>query len=118
MERTTWFTVHVPLPTDHWAHTVRDAIASNIVELSEYLHRSLPWDQGKEIAAHASCKVATDIDVYFCNPHSRWQRGTNENTNGLLRQYLSHSTDLVPVTASQLNQIAAELNARPREALG
>jgi IS30 family transposase len=97
---------------------VRDAIASKIVELPEQLRRSLTWDQGKEMAAHADFKIATDIDVYFCDPHSPWQRGTNENTNGLLRQYLPRSTDLATVTPSQLDQIAAELNERPREPLG
>jgi IS30 family transposase len=118
VERTTRFTLLVPLPTDRKAHTVRDAIASKIVELPEHLRRSLTWDQGKEMAAHADFKIATDIDVYFCDPHSPWQRGTNENTNGLLRQYLPRSTDLATVTASQLDQIAAELNERPRETLG
>jgi IS30 family transposase len=76
----------VPLPTDRTTHTVRDAIGSKIVELPEHLRRSLTWDQGKEMAAHVSFKVATDTDVYFCDPHSPWQRGTNENTHGLLRQ--------------------------------
>jgi len=118
VERTTRFTLLVALPTDRKAHTVRDAIASKIVELPEHLRRSLTWDQGKEMVAHADFKIATDIDVCFCDPHSPWQCGTNENTNGLLRQYLPRSTDLATVTASQLDQIAAELNERPREALG
>jgi IS30 family transposase len=86
VERTTRFTLLVPLPTDRKANTVRDAIASKLVELPEHLRRSLTWNQGKEIAAHVSFKVATDIDVYFCAPRSPWQRDTNENTNGLLRK--------------------------------
>jgi len=118
VERTTRFTLLVPLPTDRKAHTVSDAIASKIVELPEHLRRSLTWDQGKEMAAHADFKVATDIDVCFCDPYSPWRRGTNENTNGLLRQYLPRSTDLATVTPSQLDQIAAEPKERPREALG
>ena len=118
VERNTRFTLLVPLPTDRKAHTVRDAIASKVVELPEQLRRTLTWDQGKEMAAHVSFKVATDVAVYFCDPHSPWQRGTNENTNGLLRQYLPRSTDLATVTARQLDQIAAELNERPRETLG
>jgi len=118
VERTTRLTLLVALPVDRKAHTVRDAIASEIVEIPEHLRRPLTWDQGKEMAAHADFRVATDIDVYFCDPHSPWQRGTNENTNGLLRQYLPYSTDLATVTPSQLDQIAAELNERPRETLG
>jgi IS30 family transposase len=97
---------------------VRDAIASKIVELPEHLRRPLTWDQGKEMTAHVDFNITTDIDVYFCDPHSPWQRGTNENTNELFRHYLSRSTDLATVTASQLDQIAAELNERPRETLG
>lgn len=108
----------MPLPTDRKAHTVRDAIASKIVELPEQLRRSLTWDQGKEMAAHADFKVATDVAGYFCDPRSPWQRGTNENTNGLLRQYLPRSRDLATVTDRELDQIATELNERPREPLG
>jgi transposase, IS30 family len=107
VERTTRFTLLVPLPTDRKAHTVRDAIASKIVELPEQLRRSLTWDQGKEMAAHADFKIATDVAVYFCDPHSPWQRGTNENTNGLLRQYLPRSRDLATVTDRELDQIAS-----------
>ena len=118
MERTTGFTLLVPLPADRKAHTVRDAIASKIVELPGQLRRSLTWAQGKEMAAHADFKVATDVAVYFCDPHSLWQRGTNENTNGLLRQYLPRSRDLATVTDRELVQIAAELNERPCETLG
>jgi transposase, IS30 family len=118
VERTTGFTLLVGLPDNRKAITVRDAVAAKIVELPEHLRRSLTWDQGKEMAAHVSFTVATDLAVYFCDPHSPWQRGTNENTNGLLRQYLPRSLDFATVTARQLDAIAAELNERPRETLG
>jgi transposase, IS30 family len=103
VERTTRFTLLVPLPIDRKAHTVRDAIASVMVELPEQLRRALTWDQVKEMAAHADFRVATDVAVCFCDPHSPWQRGTNENTNGLLRQYLPRSRDLATVTDRGLN---------------
>ena len=118
MERTTRFALLVPLPIDRKANTVRDTIASKIVELPEQLRRSLAWDQGKEMAAHADFKVATGVAVYFCDPHSRWQRGTNENTNGLRPQYLPRSRDLATVTECELDQIATELNERARKTLG
>jgi transposase, IS30 family len=118
VERTTRFTLLVRLPENRKAVTVRDAVAAKIVELPEQLRRSLTWDQGKEMAAHVSFSVATDVAVYFCDPHSPWQRGTNENTNGLLRQYLPRSLDLSTVTDAQLDAIAQELNERPRETLG
>jgi transposase, IS30 family len=118
VERTTRFTLLVRLPENRKAVTVRDAVAAKIVELPEQLRRSLTWDQGKEMAEHLSFSVATDVAVYFCDPHSPWQRGTNENTNGLLRQYLPRSLDLSTVTDAQLDAIAAELNERPRETLG
>jgi transposase, IS30 family len=118
VERTTRFTLLVRLPGDRKAITVRDAVAAKIVELPEQLRRSLTWDQGKEMAAHVSFSVATDVAVYFCDPHAPWQRGTNENTNGLLRQYLPRSLDFATVTDERLDAIAAELNERPRETLG
>jgi transposase, IS30 family len=118
VERTTRFTLLVRLPENRKAVTVRDAVAAKIVELPEQLRRSLTWDQGKEMAEHVSFSVATDVAVYFCDPHSPWQRGTNENTNGLLRQYLPRSLDFSTVTDAQLDAIAAELNERPRETLG
>ena len=118
VERTTRFTLLVRLPEDRKAATVRDAVAAKIVELPVHLRRSLAWDQGKEMAEHLSFSVATDVAVYFCDPHSPWQRGTNENTNGLLRQYLPRSLDLSTVSDRQLDAIAAELNERPRETLG
>lgn len=100
------------------AHTVRDAIASKIVETPAPLCRSSAWDQGKETAALASFTVATDIDGYFCDQHSREQPGTNENADGLLRRYLPRSFDGITVTASQLDQIVAELNKCPCETFG
>ena len=118
VERTTRFTLLVRLPEDRKAVTVRDAVAVKIVELPEHLRRSLTWDQGKEMAAHVSFSVATDVAVYFCDPHAPWQRGTNENTNGLLRQYLPRSLDFGTVTDQRLDAIAAELNERPRQTLG
>jgi transposase, IS30 family len=118
VERTTRFTLLVRLPENRKAITVRDAVAAKIVELPVQLRRSLTWDQGKEMAAHVTFSVATDVAVYFCDPHSPWQRGTNENTNGLLRQYLPRSLDFGTVTDTQLDAIAAELNERPRETLG
>ena len=108
----------MPLPIDHKAHTVCDAIASKIVEPPEQLRRSLTWDRGKEMAANADFKVATDVAVYFCDPHSPRQRGKNENTNGLLRQHLPRSRDLATVIDRELDEIATELNERPRETLG
>ena len=109
VERTTRFTLLVPPPIDRKAHTVRDAIASRIVELPKQIRRSLKWDQGKEMAGHAEFKVAAGVAAYFSDPHKTWQRGTNENTNRLLHQYLPRSRDLDTVTDCELNQIAAEL---------
>jgi len=118
VERTTRFTLLVRLPGDRKAITVRDAVAVKIVELPDHLRRSLTWDQGKEMAEHVAFSVATDVAVFFADPHAPWQRGTNENTNGLLRQYLPRSLDFATVTDHQLDAIALELNERPRETLG
>jgi IS30 family transposase len=117
VERTTRFTMLLHLPVDHGAVAVREAIATAIMTLPTQLRRSLTWDQGSELAAHAQLHIDTDLDIYFCDPHSPWQRGMNENTNGLLRQYFPKSTNLSVHSAVELDRVAAELNDRPRKTL-
>ena len=111
-------TILVALPNGHTAEVVNAALADAITALPEQLRRSLTWDHGKEMAEHAQCSVATGVPVYFCDPRSPWQRGTNENTNGLLRQYFPKRTDLAPFSQHDLDHVAAELNGRPRQTLG
>ena len=135
VERTTRFTLLLHLPrmtghghearvkngpalAGHGAEAVRDAITRTIITLPEQLRRSLTWDQGAEMAQHARLKIDTGVLVYFCDPHSPWQRGTNENTNGLLRQYFPKGTDLSLHSADLVGAVAAALNARPRKTLG
>jgi IS30 family transposase len=107
-----------PALAGHGAEAVRDAITRTITTLPEGLRRSLTWDQGAEMTQHARLRIDTGVEVYFCDPHSPWQRGTNENTNGLLRQYFPKGTDLSMHGADDLAAVAAALNARPRKTLG
>ena len=134
VERSTRFTLllHLPRMTNfgqarekngpalagHGAEAVRDAIAASIVTLPKQLRRSLTWDQGAEMAQHVQLRIKTGLPVYFCDPHSPWQRGTNENTNGLLRQYFPKGTDLSRYSGRELEAVAAALNSRPRKTLG
>lgn len=135
VERTTRFTLLLHLPpmdghgaaprakngpalAGHGAEAVRDAIAAAITTLPEQLRKSLAWDQGAEMAQHAQLRIDTGVEVYFCDPQSPWQRGTNENTNGLLRQYFPKGTDLSKHTRADLDAVAAALNSRPRKTLG
>jgi IS30 family transposase len=135
VERTTRFTLLLHLPrmaghgdgpsvkngpalAGHGAEAVRDEIARVIAMLPEHLRRSLTWDQGAEMAQHAQLRIATGLEIYFCDPHSPWQRGTNENTNGLLRQYFPKGTDLSRHPRSDLDAVALALNTRPRKTLG
>jgi IS30 family transposase len=133
-ERTTRFTLLLHLPpmeghggprakngpalAGHGAEAVRDAIASTITTLPGQLRRPLTWDQGAEMAQHAQLRTGTGLEIYFCDPHSPWQRGTNENTNGLLRQYFPKGTDLSRHSPDDLAAVAAALNSRPRKTLG
>jgi IS30 family transposase len=107
-----------PALAGHGAEAVRDAIARAIVTLPEQLRRSLTWDQGAEMAQHAQLRVQAGLPIYFCDPQSPWQRGSNENTNGLLRQYFPRGTDLARHDAEDLAAVAAALNGRPRKTLG
>jgi transposase, IS30 family len=107
-----------PALAGHGAEAVRDAIATAIITLPGQLRRTLTWDRGKEMAQHAQLRIDTGIEVYFADPHSPWQRGTNENTNGLLRQYFPKGTDLARWTSDELDAVAATLNGRPRKTLG
>ncbi|MFD3707647.1 IS30 family transposase, partial [Nocardia sp. NPDC058658] len=118
VERATRYTMLVHLPRGHDAETVRDGLIATISTLPAHLRGSLTWDQGCEMARHKQFSMATDMAVYFCDPHSPWQRGSNENTNGLLRQYFPKGTDLSVFGPADLEHVAQELNGRPRKTLG
>jgi IS30 family transposase len=118
VERTTRFVMLVRIPYDRTAERVAGLLARKMTTLPEFLRKSVTWDQGKEMAAHAKFTVKSGIDVYFCDPHSPWQRGSNENTNGLLRQYFPKGTDLSGYTQPELDAVADRLNNRPRQTLG
>jgi len=107
----------VALPRGHGAEAAADALSGAVTTLPARLRRSLTWDQGKEMAEHARFSVATGVPACFCDPRSPWQRGSNENTNGLLRQYFPRRTNFKTVTQSDLDAVAAELNDRPRQTL-
>ncbi|MGH6805074.1 MAG: IS30 family transposase [Methyloceanibacter sp.] len=117
VERTSRFALLVGLPNGHSSEPVLTALAERIVTLPEQLVRSLTWDQGKEMAQHARFTIDTGLQVYICDPRSPWQRGSNENTNGLLRQYFPRGTDLAKVRQEELDAVAVELNGRPRQTL-
>jgi IS30 family transposase len=117
VERHSRFVMLVALPDGHTADVVADALAAKITELPAQLRRSITWDQGREMAQHARFTIETGVPVYFCDPRSPWQRGSNENTNGLLRQYFPKRSDLRPHSQDHLDAVAAELNDRPRQTL-
>lgn len=117
VERSSRFVLLVKLPNKD-SVLVADALTRAIYALPAQLRRSLTWDRGSELTQHAAFTVATNVAVYFCDPHSPWQRGTNENTNGLLRQYFPKGMDLGPLTQSELDAVALRLNTRPRQTLG
>ena len=118
VERSTRFTMLVPLPDGKRAPAVAVALTPVIAGLPDALRRSLTWDQGKEMALHKQIAVAADCTIYFCDPHSPWQRPSNENTNGLLRQYFPKGTDLSVHSPQRLAEVADLLNGRPRKVLG
>ena len=118
VERTTRFCLLLHLPAGHDALQVRDRMIIAIHSLPDQMKRSLTWDRGNEMARHTHITLATGLAIYFCDPHSPWQRGSNENTNGLLRQYFPKGTDLTVHSAEHLAAVAAQLNGRPRKTLG
>ena len=117
VERSTRFLMLLHLPDDHGAETVRDAVIDAMRELPEHLRRSLAWDRGSEMTRHTEITLATEVPVYFCDPASPWQRGSNENTNGLLRQYFAKGIDLSIFPKDYLDYVAAQMNRRPRKTL-
>ena len=118
VERTTGYLTLLHLPDGHTADAVAAAVITRMTQLPGWFARTLTWDRGTELARHARITAETGISVYFADPHAPWQRGSNENINGLLREYLPKGTDLSPYTAAQLQHIENELNDRPRKRFG
>ena len=118
VERKSRFVMLARLPDGRDTEAVRNAVAAQVMRLPQELRKSLTWDQGKEMASHLQFTLDTSMAVYFCDPHSPWQRGSNENTNGLLRQYFPKSTELQGYSQEHLDEVARELNGRPRQTLG
>ena len=118
VERSTRFVLLLHLPVDHTAESVRIAMTERIQTLPTVMRRSMTWDQGREMTQHLQFTLDTDMPVYFCDPHSPWQRGSNENTNGLLREYLPKGEDLRRWDLAALDAIEVSLNNRPRKTLG
>jgi transposase, IS30 family len=118
VERTSRFVLLAPLPDTHKAIDLREVLTPVIASLPDALRRTLTWDRGSEMAQHAGIAIDADIDIYFADPHSPWQRGSNENTNGLLRQYWPKGADLRGVTQAECDAVADRLNTRPRQTLG
>ena len=118
VERTSRYTVLVALPGGFTADIVTPPLIGGLETIPEQLRRSLTWDRGRELVRHQDVTAATGMPIYFCNPKSPWQRPSNENTNGLLRQYLAKGADLTTFTQADLNAIADELNDRPRRIHG
>ena len=118
VERTTRFVLLAPLPDTHRAIDLREVLTPMIASLPEQIRKTLTWDRGKEMAEHAQIAIDAGIDIYFCDPHSPWQRGSNENTNGLLRQYWPKGCDMRHLTQADCDQVALSLNTRPRQTLG
>jgi transposase, IS30 family len=118
VERHSRYLLLFPLPNGFTAERMRLELTAAVGRLPQQLRRSLTWDQGREMAEHVQFTVDSGVQVYFCDPRSPWQRGTNENTNGLLRQYLPKSADLRQLDQAALDAIAGELNGRPRQTLG
>jgi IS30 family transposase len=117
VERATGYCMLLHLPADHGAEAVQEAMTQAMSRLPETLRRTLTWDQGAEMTNHVQIAAATDLDIYFCDPHSPWQRGSNENTNGLLRQYFPKGADLSLFAPDYLEHVATKLNRRPRKRL-
>jgi IS30 family transposase len=117
VERASRYVILAHLGRERGADVVRDSLINTVGQLPEALRGTLTWDQGAEMSEHRAFTIATDMQVYFCEPGAPWQRGTNENTNGLLRQYFPRGTDLSHHTAQELQAVADELNGRPRKAL-